>query len=129
MRRREFITLIANALAPWSAVAAAQQHAMPLIGYLDSTTHDTTKPNIFAFWRGLNELGYFEGQNVAITYRFAENQNDRLPTLATELVQQGVDIIFGSAIRPTLAAKAATSDIPIVFACPCRKSNPSVLVV
>jgi putative ABC transport system substrate-binding protein len=115
VKRREFIALLGGA-ALSAPVAARAQQALPVIGYLDSTSPDTRKHIVSALWQGLNEAGFVEGRNVAIEYRFAENQNDRLPALAAELVQRQVAVIVGSAIRATLAAKAATSRIPIVFA-------------
>src|SRR5262245_22490709 len=86
---------------------------MPVIGYLDSATAHSRQQRVAALWQGLNETGFSEGRNVAIEYRFAANQNDRLPALAADLVQRQVAVIIGSTIRPTLAAKAATSTIPI----------------
>jgi putative ABC transport system substrate-binding protein len=112
MRRRKFITLIGGAAA-WPFVARAQS-AMPVIGYLDPTSPGSFADPLRGFHQGLKEAGYVEGQNVAITYRFAENKIDRLPELADELVRKRVAVIatFSSGV---FAAKAATTTIPIVF--------------
>jgi putative ABC transport system substrate-binding protein len=113
LKRREFISLIGGATA-WPLTARAQQPAMPVIGYLDPTTPDAGGDRLRVFRQGLKDVGYVEGENVAIVYRFAENQVDRLPELAAELVRRQVTVIatFASGALP---AKAATTTIPIVF--------------
>jgi putative ABC transport system substrate-binding protein len=118
MRRRDFITLLAGAMGGLPSVARAQQKAIPVIGYLTtgSPNPNPPNPNLAAFRQGLSETGYVEGQNVAIEYRGAEGHYDRLPALAADLVGRKVDVIVALSGTPTaLAAKNATSTIPIVF--------------
>ena len=114
IRRREFIALVGGA-ATWPIVARAQQVAMPVIGLLDPRSPDAMADRLRAFRLGLKDVGYVEGDNVTIIYRFAEDQNDRLPELAAELVRRQVTVIAASATTAAPAAKAATTTIPIAF--------------
>src|SRR5438874_10271113 len=114
MRRREFITYLGAAAAPWPRGARAQTREMPVIGFVHPATPELYGPMLVELREGLKQAGYVEGQNVAVEYRWANNQPEQLPALAADLVQRRVAVIVtAGGTRPALAVKAATSTIPI----------------
>ena len=115
MKRREFITLISGAAVAWPVAAGAQQQSIPVIGYLSSLTQADSAHFDAALRRGLSDMGYVEGGSVAIEYRWITESYDALPAMAADLVQHQVAIIVAIGPPAVLAAKAATTTIPIVF--------------
>ena len=116
MRRRDFIKAIVGSAAAWPLVVRAQQSATPGIGYLSASSPASRVHLLTAFWRGLRESGYVEGENVATEYRWAQDQYDRLPNLAADLIRRHVLVIAATDTASAIAAKAATTALPIVFA-------------
>jgi putative ABC transport system substrate-binding protein len=116
MRRREFITLLGGAAVAWPISARAQQAALPVVGWLDSSSLEARREWLAAFHAGLRETGYREGENLVFVYNYAEDQYDRLPALTSDLVRRRVAVIVAAGAAPALAAKAATATIPVVFA-------------
>jgi putative ABC transport system substrate-binding protein len=116
MDRRRFITMIGGASAAWPIAAAAQQAAMPVVGFLDSRSSDSMASRLVGFRQGLKELGFVEGENVKVEYRWADNQVDRLAGMAAELVRLRAALIVTTGGSPAaLAVQAATATIPVVF--------------
>jgi ABC-type uncharacterized transport system substrate-binding protein len=126
LRRREFLTLIGSASAAWPLAVRAQQAAMPVVGFVRDGSADTSARLAASFRKGLNETGYFEGQNVTVEYHWVEGQYNRLPQLMADLVRRQVAVIATPGNVTTAAAKAATATIPIIFgAQQTRQARPA----
>ena len=115
MRRREFIKVIAASAAAWPIAARAQQAPIPVVGFINAASAQNYTRQLAAFLKGLGESGYVDGRNVAVEYRWAEGQNDRLPAMAADLVHRQVAVMAATSTPAALAAKAATTTIPIIF--------------
>jgi putative ABC transport system substrate-binding protein len=115
VKRREFITLIAGTAAAWPLAARAQQHTWPVVGHMHAGTHSANQEAMRAFEQGLGQTGFVNGTNVVVEYHWAQEQYDRLPALAAELVRRGVSVIATGTPVAALAAKQATTSIPIIF--------------
>ena len=115
MRRREFIARVGGALVAWPLAARGQSRATPVIGFLNGGAPDGYATLVVAFARGLHTVGYVENQNVAVEYRWAKGQYDRLPAMAADLVRSDVAVIAATSTPAAIAAKSATATIPIVF--------------